>query len=214
MTQPVPKDVQPSTLFALLTATPRPHRMVDIPRKGPDGEAVARIAMVVLTQQEMISSAATSEARTRKLLKENLPKQEEAQLGYQDVFNNIAATEVLFRACKDAEDETLKRSAFRTPQEIESTLSADEVGALYHAYLTVKSECGPVVAEMTEDEVDAWIRVLAEGASSIPLDTLSWGALTTLVLTMASRLHASQTDKSSPGLPSEATQDYEDTPAS
>jgi hypothetical protein len=196
-----PKDVAPSELFAKLTSVDRPHKIVDLPRKGADGEPVGQVAMVPLTQYEMMAAAASAEKQTRELLKGNLPQQTEAQLGYNDVYNNSAAAEVLFRACKKPDD--LKSSAFRTPHEIGTALSTDEIGVLYHHYETVKAELGPIVSTMTEDEVEAWVAVLAKGGSYLPLDTLSWGALTTLVLSMASLLQSFLTDRSSLGSPAE-----------
>jgi len=197
-----PKDVAASDLFIRLTSTERPHRIVDIPRKGPDGEPIAQVALVVLTQEEMNAAAAEAERRTRKLLGQDIPKKEEAQAGYLDVYNNLAAIEVLFRACRTTEDP--KKPAFRTPQEIQSSLTSDEVGVLYHAYLTVQQELGPIVATMTEMEIESWIRVLAEGGTADPLGLLSWGALTTLVRSMATLLHDLLTDKSSHGSPAES----------
>lgn len=187
-----PKDVAPSALFQKLTSAERPHRITDLPRKGPDGEPIAQVALVVLTQEEMNSAAAEAERRTRKLLGADVPKKDEAQAGYQDTYNNLAAIEILFRACKSAEDP--KVSAFRTPQEIQSSMTSDEVGVLFHAYLTVQQELGPIVATMTQEEMDTWIKVLAEGGTADPLGLLSWGALTTLVRTMAVQLHALRMD--------------------
>lgn len=192
-----PKTVAPSSLFQKLTSTRRPHRVTEIPRKGPDGEPIAEVALVVLTQEEMNVAAAEAERRTRKLLGADVPKKEEAHSGYDDVYNNLAAVEILFRACKDPSD--LSKSAFSTPHEIQAALTTDEVGVMFHAYLTVQQELGPIVATMTDDQVEGWITVLAEGGSADPLGLLSWGALTTLARTMACRLHALQTDKSSDG---------------
>lgn len=197
-----PKDVSSSELFQKLVSAERPHRITDIPRKGPDGEPIAQVALVVLTQEEMNLAAAEAERRTRKLLGADVPKKEDAQSGYSDVYNNLAAVEILFRACRQADD--TKRNAFRTPHEIQSALTSDEVGVLFHAYLTVQQELGPIVARMTEEEVDSWVRVLAEGGTADPLGLLSWGALTTLVLSMARRLHALQTDSFLPGSPAES----------
>jgi len=194
-----PKDVAASSLFLKLTSVTRPHRITEIPRKGPDGKPVGEVALVVLTQEEMNAAAAEAERRTRKLLGADIPKKEEAQAGYADVYNNLAAIEILFRACRDVDDTS--KNAFRTPHEIQAGLTSDEVGVMFHAYLTVQQELGPIVATMTDDEVETWITVLAEGGSADPLGLLSWGALTNLARTMACRLYDSRTDKSSDGLP-------------
>lgn len=197
-----PKDVEPSELWVKLTATPRPHRVVDLPRKDPaTGEPVGRVRMVPLTQEEMIAAAAESERRARKILADGMPRKDDAQLGYEDVYNNIAACEILFRACRDVDDETLKRSAFKTPHEISRAFTNDEIGVLHHNYLTVKQEVGPIIAHMSEDELETWIELLAKGGSAFPLDRCSWGTIQTLVSSLASLVVALRTATSSAGSP-------------
>lgn len=200
MSQTPPDTIEPSELFLLLSSEARPHRIVDLPRKKADGSPIAQVAMVALTQEEHIAASATSERRTQDLLRNAIPKKDEAARGYTDVYNNIAVCEILFRACKKADEPT--KNAFRTPHEIQKLFTNDELGVMHHHYLTVCHEIGPIVATMTDEEVETWVRVLVEGASAVPLDCLSWDALTTLVTTMASRLHAYQTDNSSAGSPS------------
>lgn len=196
-----PKDANASELFILLSSEARQHRIIDLPRKRPDGTSVGQVAMVALTQEENIIAAAEAERKARKLLKDDIAKKDEVASGYLDAYNNLAAVEVLFLACKRHDDP--KRNAFSTPHEISKVFSTDEVGVLYHNYLTVKNELGPIVSTMTEDEFEAWVKLLAEGASAVPLDVLSWASLTTLVRTMASRLHELRTASSSAGSPSE-----------
>lgn len=202
MTAPA-SDLGPSALFLALSSGTRAHRAVDLPRWDSEGKPVGRVNMTPLTQEEMISAAAEAESRTRKMLAASLAKKDEKSLGYDDVYANIAACEILFRACKDVDDATITRGAFRTPHEIAKAFTNDEIGVLHHHYLTVKTEVGPIVAVMTDDEIDALIVVLAEGGSAVPLDTLSWDMLSALLISMASRLHASRTDKSSPGSPAD-----------
>ncbi len=193
-----PKDTDPSELFVLLTSGIPPHRIVDLPRKGPDGEPIGRVAMIPLTQAAMISAAAESTRRCTAMLGAGNAKANGADTA-SDLYANIAACEVLFRACKDVSDPTLKRGAFKTPHEIANGFSNDEIGVIYNHYLTVKYELGPIISTMDDDEIDAWIRLLAEGSSAVPLDACSYGALTRLVLSMASRLAPLLTDKSSVG---------------
>lgn len=178
--------------------------VVDLPRNGADGKPVGQVAIVILTQEELISAAAEAERVTRKLLREDLPKRDDAQLGYADVYQNNSAIQILFRACRDTEETT--RNAFKTPHEISGTMTNDEIGVLMHHYLTVQQELGPIVASMSEDELESWIKALAEGGTAVPLDMLSWGALTTLVLTMARRLHSSLMASSSAGSPQDEAQ--------
>ncbi len=191
-----PKDIEPSALFLKLTQS-RPHKLVDLPRKGPDGEPIGQVAMWILTQEELIAVAAESERKTRKLLGSDIPGKEQAKTGYDDVYQNTAACELLFKACRDADDPT--KPAFRTPSEIQKAFSNDEIGVLQFAYLTVQSELGPIESQLSDDEFEAWVRVLAEGASALPFAALSWGALTALALRMASQLWPLLQGKSSPG---------------
>ncbi len=198
------KDIEPSELFVRLTSSVRPHRIVDLPRKNADGTPVGQVAMVSLTQAEMIVVSAESQRRCDAMLSVGGKKAAGVESA-TDLYNNIAAAEILFRACKDISDPTLKKGAFKTPHEIANAFSADEIGVLHHNYLTTKYEVGPIISTMDDDEIDAWIRLLAEGSSATFLDALSWGALTSLMISMAVRLATSLTDKSSPGSPADQT---------
>jgi|SRR5215210_7474121 len=199
-----PENIPPSDLWAQITQVPRPHRLVDFPRRDPgSGEPMGKVALQVLTQEEQMTCAAAAEAFTRKIIKE-APRQDEAKRGYDDVYNNAAAVEVLFRACRRTEDVT--RPFFPAPAEIRKHLTADEVGVLMTNYFTVQTELGPIVAHLSSEEVDAWITRLVEGGSAYPLDLLSSDVLRTLVVGMASQLRAYATATSSPGSePDEST---------
>ncbi len=189
----------PTAEWIAITQIPRPFRVLDFPRKDPvTGKPVAEVAVVVLTQEEQMVCSAAAEKFARQIMKE-APKSDEARRGYDDLYNNAAAVEILFRACKCKDD--VKKPFFPSPSEIRRVLSVDEVGALMMHYLTVQSEIGPIVARMTSEEVEAWISRLGEGGSAIPLDLLSWDALKTLAFSLACRLHNSSTDTSSPGSP-------------
>lgn len=192
-----PEHIPPSSLFLQLSAMPRPFRVVDIPRTDPvTKEAVGQIAIQVLTQEEQMVCASAAEAFARKIIKE-VPKSNEASLGYEDLYKNAAAVEVLYRACRDKDD--VKKPAFPSPGEMRRVMSADEIGVLMSHYFTVQSEVGPIMAHLSEAEEEAWIRVLGEGGSMLPLDRCSSGALKSLAFTLACRLHRSLTDTSSVG---------------
>ena len=175
----------PSELWVQITAMPRPHRTVDFPRMNDKGEPVAQMSMQVLTQEEQITTAIEAERFARKHIKD-MPKSDEPRRGYDDVYNNQAACELLFRACRRIDD--LAMPFFPSPSEIRQKLTPDEVGVLFRSYLIVQTEVGPILASMSEDEVTAIIKRLQEGGSAFPLAFLSPDSQIALVLSMAKRL--------------------------
>jgi len=192
-----PKDAQPSELWLQITAMPRPHRVVPFPRKG----IVAEIAMVVLTGDESMAAKASTERHVRKLLRED-PKvatKGESGQGYLDLCEQRDSQELLFRACKQPGD--LSRSFFPTIESIGANLTTDEIAVLVLHYRRTMAELGPIVSEMSQEECDAWIEMLAKGGSLDPFDLLSLGQQSRLMRYMAVQCWASRTGNSSPGTP-------------
>jgi hypothetical protein len=189
-----PADIEPSKLWLKLQEMPRPSKVVDFPRTDADGNPVEKLAMWVLTQEEQMICSAAAEKFTR----EHLKDARVGEMGYDAIYTNAAAVEILFRACRNHED--LSRPAFPTPKALRS-LPQNEVGVLFDNYLTVQLELGPIVANMSEEELNAWITRIGEGGSAFPFDSLSWEMQRILALTMALRLRASRTDTSSAGSP-------------
>jgi hypothetical protein len=186
-----------SDLWRLLQELPRPHKLVDFPRTGPDGKPVGQLAIQVLTQEEQMAANAEAEKVARTLLKDG----KRGDLGYEAVFNNEGAVQVVLRACRDANDVT--KAAFPGAAAIRAKLTADEVGMLFDHYLTVQLQLGPIITEMSDVEFEAWVTRLDEGQAFF-FDRLSSETKKTLVLTMASRLRRFSTDTYSAGsLPDE-----------
>jgi len=204
MNQGPPEDVPATALWLALTAIPRPHKLVDFPRRLPGTEeSVGQVAMWPLTQEEQMACSAEADRFTKKLLKDG-QKKDEANLGYETMFSNEVAVQILYRACRDATD--LERPAFPSPSQLRQALTADEVGALFKHYLTVQLELGPIVAHLSDEEMEAWVKRIGEGGSAFPFDLLSWEMQRALVLFMASRLTSSPTDTLSAGSPPEESQ--------
>jgi hypothetical protein len=182
-------------LWAEITAMPRPSRVVEFPRKKPDGTAVGEFLMQVLTQEEQMLSSAAAERFTKKMIGD-APKSDEVARGYNDVYTNEAAVQILFRACRSKDD--LKKPLFPAVEALRQNLSNDEIGTLMNFYYVVQSELGPVVAGMTEAEMDAFVARIIEGGSSYPLGSLSWEVVTQLLSFLASLRYSSLMSKSSP----------------
>lgn len=194
-----PDNIAPDTLWTQMTQLPRPYREVDFPRKDPiTGDPMGQVVMTVLTQEEQMLCSSRAEEFTRKVLK-SVPKNDEARRGYDDLYDNAGACEILFLAVRRKSDPKLH--FFPSVEKIRKELTADEVGMLMLHYFTVQREVGPQVSTMSEEEVDAWVKRLTEGGSAFPLDLLSLGALRSLVLSLAKRQAISATDTTSPGSP-------------
>lgn len=189
-----------SELWLRLQEMPRPSRIVDFPRKGPDGDFLGKIRIWVLTQEEQMICASAAE----KFAKERLKDGKRDDLGYETVYANASVVEVLYRTCRDAEEPS--RPFFPTPQAIRQTLTADECGRLFEAYLSVELELGPVVAKLEPVELDAWIDRIAEGGLAAgPFDSASRDMQKVLAFSMAYLIRELRKDKSSVGSQPEGT---------
>jgi hypothetical protein len=183
-------------IWSRIIAMPRPHELVDFPRKNADGTPFSRVAVWVLTQEEQELAEAEAQARVTRLLKDAVPKKGDMARGHDDLYNNCCADMLLFYACRHPDDIT--RPFFPAPDAVRK-LSVDEISVLCTHYYSVQEKLGPIVNNMTQEETDAFIDRLAKSSDRYPLDGCSPGLLRTLVLSLVSRLTASPTDKSSPG---------------
>lgn len=147
-----------------------------------------------------MAAAAEAEAYTRTKLKGSIPGTNDARRGYDDLYNNAAAVEILFRALRKKDDIT--SPAFASPKELRA-LSVDEIGALFQEYLITQHQLGPIVTKMTEADLDMWLARLKEGADAIPFARLSLETWIDLTLSLASRALNSSTGNSSSGLPAD-----------
>jgi hypothetical protein len=190
-------------LWARICAMPRPHKVIDFPRKDPTtGEPIGQIAMWVLTQEEQEACAANANNKTRELIKSTkgeIPKDDDARDGQRDLYHNLAADEVLYRACRKVDD--LKSSFFPSAALLRQYLSVDEVGVLISNYYSVQAELGPIVARMSAEEQEAFLARLQKSGDRFPLDSVSREELIRLLIFSVSRVPSSSTDTSSPGSP-------------
>lgn len=192
-----PTDVSASELWTALTQIPRPWRLVDFPRVDPfTKEPVGQLAIWVLTQEEQIAASAEADQVAKKILKDP-QRQGEANVGYENIYNNEATVQVLYRACRDAKD--IKRPAFPSASLLRKHLSVDEISVLAVHYMQVQVAVGPIVAAMSPEEEKAWIGRLAEAGDVFPTGQLSQRQLEALLLSMAFQLVSFWTGTSSSG---------------
>jgi len=195
MTTPA-ADMSDAELWLRITQLPRASKIVDYPKKDPiTDEPLGQVLIQVLTQQEQMEASIAAETYARKWLKDS----PNSSAGYENVYNNASAVEVIYRACR--RPDAPLRPMFPSPALIKQRMTADEVGVLMQSYLQVQYDLGPIAAHMSTEEYEAWVSRLARGGESFPLASLSWEARTDLTMRMASQLHSLLTDTSSAGSP-------------
>ena len=192
-----PTNLSAADLWTAITVRPRPNRLVEFPRRDPvTNESIGNVAMWVLTPNEHAQASAAAEKYTKTMLGETSP--DHRSLSYPTVYDNAASVEILARCCRAESD--LTRTAFPSPQAIREVLTTDEVAVLISAYLQFRAEVGPIVSDMTELEMEAWISRLEEGGRVVaPFFTLSPAQKLDLFQFMANRLRTVRMGNSSPG---------------
>lgn len=189
--------------WSKITAVPRPFDIIDFPRKDPEtGEQLAQVYIHVLRHGETAAANADAEKFAKKVLGDEFATTEK-NVSYGDLYSNEQAVQLLFRACRRVDDPKLP--FFPSQSEIRANLTNDEISVLMSAYIIISLEYGPIAANMTEEEIDEWLKKLQEAGKTAPLAVLSRGALIRLVSGLASRAQKSSTDTGSLGLPQESS---------
>jgi hypothetical protein len=200
-----PADVAPGELLRKLIATEPPSEVCDFPRAGADGAPVLQYRMRVLTQYEVDGACANAEQYARRLLKDksgmgHAEIREMRAEAWEEIYNNARLVELLYAACRDKEDASIR--LFATPDDLRRLLTADELASLFNTYVTVQYRYGPLWRTLTDEEVEAWLARLESGVGAYPLSQLEPGQLVQLVTSLAEHLRSSRTDSGSPGSPS------------
>lgn len=205
-----PGNIEPSELWRLLQEVPRPSKVVDFPRKIPGtDDPVGQMRITPLSQSEQMACNSEADKFAKKLLKE-AQRKDESNLGYDNVYANEVAVQVLYRACRSVDGIT--KPIFPNPGELREKLSADEVGALFALYCQVQVELGPIITRMSTEEMEAWIVRLEEGGQQEPFAFFSLEAQLRLVSFMASLIVELRTQISSAGSPLDAGEPSEPQP--
>lgn len=188
-------------LFAELIKAPRPHVTVDFPRNDKDGNPLCKIALVVLNNNESLDAKATAHREVMRRLKDDSNK---VPPGFESLYEDILAIELLFRAARNPEDIGMR---FFPKETSLGLLSNDELGVLVNHYNMLVATSGPVIVNMTEDEMESYISKITEAGAtgSFFLNSLSLDELKAFGTYMAHRLYKQRTDNASPGSPLDDT---------
>jgi len=192
-----------SELFVEIMKSPRPHRIVDFPRNNPStGESLGKLALWILTPSEHVQAAGSAEEYCRSLL--GVAKLDERSAGRDSIYETAVTSEILFRACRRAED--LKLPLFPSSADVRAYLTGDEVAVLVSAYAEMQSELGPIKSQMGELEMDAWVARLTAGADAVaPFYLLSSEMKNDLIRHLAAQLRNSRRFNTGSGIPVESS---------
>jgi hypothetical protein len=202
VTQPAdsgpPKDVSGVDLWTKLTQLPRPQLPFEFSRKHPTtGEpTTGKVVLQPITEAELMACRAAAEEYARLQLRDKAPQ--DGSLGYREIFRSAVLVEFLWRATLDA---NAKARFAPSSAAIRQYLFPDEIAVLYEAAQTWQTETGPIVSQMSPEEMEAWVKRLAEGAGHVPLAVLSSAAKNDLLRFLAVRLAKSSTVSGSVGSP-------------
>src|SRR5271167_2649250 len=192
-----PKGKTGSELFAKLMERPRPTTRIPFP-VGAGKQSPGDIILWVLTEAQMMFCRATAEMTAKALLNNETHV---GDLGYEEIYRQEMVIEMMAIACRDPEDTNLP--IFPTGKHMRDQLTTDEIGVICVSYNEHRRMCGPMISMMTEEELEAWEKLLVEGASIGPLAFArhSSEAKTDLILHLASRLRTLLTGSGSAGSP-------------
>lgn len=195
-----PDNVEAAELWRKLHEFPQPSEIVDFPRAYPKGHPLAgkplqKVRIQVLCEEQH------DEARLRAHhhLKEErkLKLEDMAGEAASSVLGDATAVELLALAVMTVEpikgtddDRPRYRRMFSRGEDIRKALTADEVAALFAMYLQVQRAYGPHSRSVaSDDDLNWWIKKLAEGGQFYPLASLDLPALAELTSCLAQRAH-------------------------
>lgn len=177
-------EKSPAELWATMTQTPRPFKIVDFPRCIDDMSI--KVGIRVLTQDEQMRVIMLASTEAKKELVKNKIDYDSAQDIVRQVVEYHNTMHLVYEVCRDPEDQT--KPFFRSVAEIRKELSSDEVAALANEWLVFTSEASPLVTKMSKVEMESMIEFIAAEGASLPLARMTPVAVIHLLNFMASRL--------------------------
>jgi hypothetical protein len=200
-----PQDVSPTDLWLAMTAMPVPHEKHPFPVKDPImGTPIGTVAMVPLSPGDMMECHKLADAYARRMMRTN-PKDETEKVddqtaAFQKIFNDEASIQVLWRAMREPRDPKLEKKSFESWTVLRlKPFTGDIIAVLLKMYLGTCQRVGPIIASMTEAEMDAWLDVLEEGSAAFPFELLSSVVTSDLLKRSAARSKALRTANASSG---------------
>lgn len=188
-----------NNIWAEMMKAPKPYRVVPFPKKNPKTDQPwCDVAIVMMTAEESALVTLEAEKKTQRLLKEGGSVGSD---GYKDLLQRFMAEGIVYTCVRLADDPN--KHFFPRKEDIFKVLTVDEVGTLLNLYYSVQLDLGPIIGELTESEMEGWLRKLTDGGTQARffLSSFSAAALIDLLMFSVNRQGALLTDSSSPTLP-------------
>lgn len=178
-----------SEAWDIMRARPRPSAVIEAPIKTYSGQQLEHFRIEVLRMDEI--RRARLKARTQVLKETGI----EPQFLGNDAFTaerlqTATALEILATALRsvsgvetiagDGRKTTVHGRLFHNAEELETLIHEDELTLLLMQYRAVQKGRGPIVGELSKEEMEEWIVYLAGAKNDHPLSRLTWPALETL----------------------------------
>ena len=191
-----PNDVPASQLFLKLMETPKPSMVVDFPRLDHvTNKPIAQVRIQVLghEQHDFARQRAHAALKAKNYTLEDLDSP-----ALNEITGDAVARELLAMAVfevnpipgenPDKPGPSYMR-VFRDAADLTKALTADELSTLFAYYAQVQYKYGPLDKFMDSgDEVDAWVKRLAEGAGEHSFLRLSSPRQVDLLSSLAARI--------------------------
>jgi hypothetical protein len=162
-----PREPDPS-LWSRLTETPRPTSGPVLLRAR--GVETAEHRWWALTPHELTTAGMRAERDVRALLG---PKSSADSGAWRAELESARAAALLSLCARDVDEP--RSPLFRNAQDVRARLTEVEIGAALARYAGFRRECGPLIAELRGEDLEAWIAALVEVAQLYPFEVLQWG---------------------------------------
>jgi hypothetical protein len=171
---------------------------VDFPRKDPvTGKAVGQMRLVALTMADQ------DEARlhAKETIREHVKDREDLTIKLvEEIIGDLVARFILMKACRwvkpvkgreNKADGTQYPYVFAELDDfVKAQISANELAVLFTMWEKFQHDSGPMYCDVaTDEELNAWIVRLAQGASDHPLSRINLPQLADLTVMLARRAY-------------------------
>lgn len=180
----IPADIDPRTtppgllVQRLISRGVLPHVVLDYPRFDDLRQPVARVHIRLLTVAEQDRALADARLYIERLLAHS-KKDGAVDWRPDELEHNARVTEILAMACREPDDPS-KPFFPHGVIEIREHCTPTEIGILINAYAKLASH-NPRLGDMTDEDIEAFLRVVKEGTLQDPFSFCSRDQLETLI---------------------------------
>lgn len=193
-----PKNANESATWVKFTQLPRPLSEPHVFRAR--GKDVGTLVFRVLSSAEYAGALVAAHTKSGEMLGADA----HGTVAFEELYLEQKGVNLIALACRQPESPDFP--TFLTADDVRQNLTDDEIAVLLAAYAIFRRESGPIISELTGEELEAWFELVMKGASRFPLVRCSGDALADLVMYLASKLRAvTSTATSSPGSPPDAS---------